>query len=75
MYLHPDFSRFCGTSHIVRADLYAVPERFEEASESFVKRMLGSHVFIEEHLRASGSPLAPLPFPGANLPDRAYGGA
>ena len=65
LYRHPNFSRFCGSSHIVRADLYDLPARFEDADESFVKRMLGSHVFIEEHLRVSGTPLAVLPFPGA----------
>jgi hypothetical protein len=65
LYRHPDFARFCGTSHIVRADLYDLPARFEAASEPFVKRILGSHVFIEEHLRVSGAPLGPLPFPGA----------
>jgi hypothetical protein len=65
VYAHANFSRYCGTSHIVRADLYGAPERFEDAPETFVTRLLGSHVFIEDHLRKNGSPLAPLPFRGA----------
>ncbi|HTJ27559.1 MAG TPA: glycosyltransferase family A protein [Candidatus Limnocylindria bacterium] len=65
LYAHGNFSRYCGTSHIVRADLYDAPARFEDASEWFVTRLLGSHVFLEEHLRARGTPLAPLPFSGA----------
>jgi hypothetical protein len=65
LYAHDDFSRYCGSSHIVRADLYDLPTRFEDASEFLVSRLLGSHVFLEEHLRARGTPLAPLPFPGA----------
>jgi hypothetical protein len=65
LYAHGNFSRYCGTSHIVRADLYHTPARFEDASEWFVTLLLGSHVFLEEHLRTRGTPLAPLPFPGA----------
>ncbi len=60
-----DFHKVCGTSHIIRSDLYELPESFDQASEDYIKRMLGSHVFIEGHLRKKGIPLQPLPFPGA----------
>lgn len=65
LYLHSDFSRLCGTSHIVRADLLALPASYEAVDETYIRRMLGSHVFIHDDLDASGSPLAPLPFVGA----------
>ena len=65
VYRYRDFSRFCGTSHIVRTDLYAAPPDASSATAAYVKRMLGSHVFIESHLREAGTPLAPLPFRGA----------
>lgn len=63
--LHPRFARFCGTCHIVRADLYGLPKTFEDASETYIKRMLGDHHFIDQHLARAGTPLEPLPFPGA----------
>lgn len=64
-FLHSHFASFCGTSHIIRADLYALPASLELASETYIKNMLGSHVRIEAILAAQGAPLAPLPFPGA----------
>ena len=65
LYHHGDFSRLCGTSHIVRADLYRLPSNLETADETYIRRMLGSHVFLHDHLAEIGMPLAPLPFPGA----------
>jgi len=65
MYLFDDFHMFCGTSHIVRADLYKIPQKFEMVSDDYIRRMLGAHRFIKEELDASGTPLAPLPFVGA----------
>lgn len=65
LYRHPAFHKFCGTSHIVRADLMELPARFEAASETYIKQMLGSHIFIDEYLHNKGTPLAPLPFLGA----------
>ncbi|WP_157014534.1 galactosyl transferase [Mesorhizobium xinjiangense] len=59
------FDRVCGTSLIVRADLYGVPDRFEDASLDWIKSMLGSHVRIADILAERGTPLAALPFPGA----------
>jgi hypothetical protein len=65
LYRHDDFSNICGTSHIVRADLYEIPASVEAASEGYVRCMLGSHVAIGPHLRARGTPLEALPFRGA----------
>lgn len=65
LYAYHDFSRYCGTSHIVRADLYKLPVRFEDAEETYIRKMLGSHIFIEDHLKDTGTPLTPLPFYGA----------
>lgn len=59
------FNHLCGTSLIVRADLYQLPERFEDASHEWMKTMLGSHRRIGEILAEAGTPLSPLPFPGA----------
>jgi hypothetical protein len=65
LYLLSNFHRLCGSSHIVRSDLYEIPSHFDEASETYIRRMLGSHVFIEGYLASNGNPLHPLPFPGA----------
>lgn len=60
-----EFSHLCGTCHIVRADLYDLPLRFEDASDAYVKSMLGSHIRIEGLLAERGTPLETLPFRGA----------
>jgi len=65
VYRDEDFYHMCGTSHIVRADLYAIPARIEDASADYIARMLGSHVQLAPALAAAGHPLEPLPFPGA----------
>lgn len=62
---YDDFNHLCGTSLIVRADLYGLPERFEDASLDWIKSMLGSHVRIADILAKGGTPLATLPFHGA----------
>ncbi|WP_054310537.1 hypothetical protein [Mesorhizobium sp. 1M-11] len=62
---YDDFSHLCGTSLIIRAALYSLPERFEDASLDWIKSMLGSHVRIADILANNGTPLAPLPFRGA----------
>jgi hypothetical protein len=64
LYRYRDFSHLCGTSHIIRADLYALPQKMDGWSEAQIKRRLGSHRFIKDDLDASG-PLEPLPFFGA----------
>ncbi|HTV67131.1 MAG TPA: galactosyl transferase [Rhizobiaceae bacterium] len=61
----PDFHHYCGTSLIVRSDLYRLPERFEDASLEFVTTRLGGHRRIVELLAEEGNPLQPLPFHGA----------
>lgn len=65
MYRYPNFSMLCGTSHIIRSDLFALPSSMETADVTYIKKMLGSHVFITKYLTEQGTPLAPLPFPGA----------
>lgn len=65
LYLYDDFSNLCGTSHIVRADLYGLPGSVPAATGLYLQRHLGSHIFIEDLLAERGTPLAPLPFPGA----------
>ena len=60
-----EFNHICGTSLIVRADNYGLPERFEDASLDWIKSMLGSHVRIADILAGRGTPLLPLPFHGA----------
>ena len=62
---YDEFNHLCGTSLIVRADLYGLPERFEDASLDWIKSMLGSHVRIADILAGRGTPLATLPFRGA----------
>lgn len=65
VFLHEDFSRICGTSHIIRNDIYELPEDFADASEEYMKFMFGSHVALPTKLKEAGTPLPVLPFPGA----------
>lgn len=65
LYLHDNFNHYCGTSHIVRADLLDLRVEEDGAGLAYIKRMLGSHVSIADDLAARGTPLAPLPFVGA----------
>jgi hypothetical protein len=66
LYRHPrEFFEFCGTSHIVRADLLDLPQNTEAASESYIRYRLGSHKFIKSALQEQGTPLSPLPFVGS----------
>ncbi len=62
---HDEFNHLCGTSLIVRADLYGLPGRFEDAELEWIKTMLGSHIRIAGILAERGAPLEPLPFRGA----------
>jgi hypothetical protein len=59
------FNRRCGTSLVVRSDLYNLPERFSDASHEFMATMLGGHYGIKERFVQRGTPLAVLPFRGA----------
>lgn len=60
-----ELGRLCGTTLIIRSDLYDLPPSVEAASEQWIKTMLGSHRFIADILAERRSPLADLPFPGA----------
>ena len=62
---YDDFNHLCGTSLIIRSDLYGLPDRFEQASPDWIKSMLGSHIRIAEILAGRGTPLTTLPFRGA----------
>ena len=63
--LHNDFNSFCGTSLIIRSNLYHLPGNFKSASADYIKTMLGSHVKIRKILSDNKTPLANLPFRGA----------
>ncbi len=65
MYAHDDFNHVCGTSLIIRADHYGLPERYEDASPEYVKSMLGGHYSVGRLMAERGTPLASLPFRGA----------
>ena len=59
------FNHYCGTSLIIRSDLYGLPSKAEDVSLPWIKDMLGSHVRIESILAERGTPLNALPFRGA----------
>jgi hypothetical protein len=65
LFEHDDFNHVCGTSLIVRSDLYGLPDRFEGAPLEWIKTMLGSHIRIADTLAERGTPLQTLPFRGA----------
>ncbi len=65
LFIHNDFANFCGTSLIIRADLYKLPDKFEDASADYIKTMLGSHIKIGKILADQGTPLASMPLRGA----------
>ncbi|MGO4564376.1 galactosyl transferase [Rhizobium sp. 2YAF20] len=62
---HDDFANFCGTSLIVRSDLYRLPATLADADIDYIKSMLGSHIRIGKALADAGNPLGALPFRGA----------
>ncbi|SFI10148.1 galactosyl transferase [Albimonas pacifica] len=65
MKLTERFEKVCGTSHILRADLFALPEPETPGYWERVELMLGSHVRVAGQVAQEGRPIAPLPFPGA----------
>jgi exopolysaccharide biosynthesis galactosyltransferase PssJ len=65
VFVQKGFAEHCGTSHIIRANLYDLPRRFAEARDEHVKSMLGSHRQVASILQARNTPLESLPFPGA----------
>ncbi len=65
VYLYSNFSMLCGSSHIIRTDLFQLPESITAVTPEYIRTMLGSHIFISKQLAANGTALAPLPFIGA----------
>jgi hypothetical protein len=65
LYLCPNFMELCGTSHIIRSDLYNLPGDPAEVSDDFIRRTLGSHKSVAMDLSNAGTPLNALPFAGA----------
>jgi hypothetical protein len=65
IYEYADFSSFCGTSHIIRADLYGLSSGAPVPDAAHIRRLYGSHIFIRDYLAERGRPLEPLPFVGA----------
>lgn len=59
------FHKICGSSHIVRCDLYDLPNEDDPGFASYVRKWLGSHGATTEHFIDRSAPLAPLPFHGA----------
>ena len=59
------FDKLCGSSHLLRADLLALPTPEDPGYLDRVSRLLGAHRLTSEILEAEGHALAPLPFPGA----------
>jgi hypothetical protein len=60
-----NFNQVCGTSHIIRSDLYRLPRTFEEATPDYIKTMMGSHYRLADSMAEWGAPLEGLPFRGA----------
>jgi hypothetical protein len=65
LYEHRDFNHICGTSLIIRSDVYDLPASAEVADIDWVKAMLGSHHGVDKLMEERRTPLTPLPFPGA----------
>lgn len=65
VFIHEQFSKICGTSHIIRSDIYDVPQNISGVSQEYIKSVLGSHVALPARLKEAGTPLPALPFPGA----------
>lgn len=62
---HDDFNHICGTSLIINAKIYSIPDTPAEVSISFIKEMLGSHHGVDKLLETRRTPLKPLGFRGA----------
>jgi hypothetical protein len=58
------FNLMCGTSNIIRTDLYELaPDRLMD--DDFVLNYYGRHMYIAEHLKQKGAMLEAFPFNGA----------
>ena len=60
-----NFWLICGSSHIVRSDLYHLPATIDGADDVYVQRILGAHIFLRGHFDQAGTALLRLPFAGA----------
>ncbi len=65
LYRYDGFFLLCGTSDIIRHDLYQLPASVVAADETYIRLVLGIPHVLRENLAAAGTPLAPLPFCGA----------
>jgi hypothetical protein len=65
LYELDDFHLICGTSLIIRSDVYNLPNKAEDADQQMIMDMLGSHRDVDTRLQAQGVTLASLPFRGA----------
>lgn len=65
LYRTGNLNGVCGTTLIIRSDLYALPASFENADEQMVMAMLGSHRGVPALLMDNQTPLEELPFAGA----------
>jgi len=61
----PNFFLFCGTSHIINAQLLKIPKTIEESNDARTARWFGSHIFVKKDMDASQTPLSRLPFIGS----------
>jgi len=59
------FHKTSGSSHIVRADLYPLPDAQDPTFNDFAITWLGAHGGITERFESLNKPLFPLPFHGA----------
>ena len=65
LFAHSDLNGLCGSTLIVRSRLYDLPATASGWSDERIRKMLGSHRQIAEHLSQAGTPLERLPFRGA----------
>ncbi|MEB3341991.1 glycosyltransferase family 2 protein [Okeania sp.] len=60
-----NFDRWCGTSIILRRDLYPLPETLESNNLDYYNRYYIPHSKAVELLANRETPISPLPFPGS----------
>lgn len=61
VFAHDNFHHLCGTSLIVRSDLYNLPQDAASADVEWIKSMLGSHIQLPELLARRGVGLRSFP--------------
>jgi hypothetical protein len=67
MWVRPEtsFHRFCGTSHIVRGDLISFAPDPALRGARMASLLTVGHPQVRDHFERAGTPLLPLPYPGA----------